>query len=95
MSYFVCLRALSDKPGENELGLEVTIFDGLVKNRVLSITISGKELDTFDPDDVLNRYHRIFSGSPETWYGQYYPTNEYLDREDVGDWALWYRIASR
>ena len=83
---------VSDKPGENEIRLEVTLFDGIVANRSLAISISGKEIDVFDPDDELNRYHRVFSGDTDTWYGQYYPSDEYLDREDIGDWALWYRI---
>lgn len=83
---------VSDKPGKNSLNIGVILFDGLVKHRALSISISGKEIDLFDPDDELNRYHRIFSGDPETWYGQYSPTDEYLDRENVGDWALWFRI---
>jgi hypothetical protein len=83
---------ISDRPGENELRLEISLFDGVVKSNTLEISITGKEIDFFDPDDELNRYHRIFSGDSETWYGQYYPTDEYLDREDVGDWALWYRI---
>ena len=52
----------------------------------------GISLALFDPDDELNRYHREFCGDPETWYGQYSPSDEYLDKEDVGDWALWYRI---
>lgn len=85
---------VSDKPGENSISLGVTLFEGLVKNRALSITISGKEIDLFDPDDELNRYHRVFSGNPESWCGQYSPSDEYLDQEDVGDWALWYRIVS-
>jgi hypothetical protein len=72
---------VSDKPGENEIRLEVTLFDGIVTNRFLSISISGKEIDVFDPDD-----------DTDTWCGQYYPSDEYIDREDVGDWALWYRI---
>ena len=83
---------VSDKPGRNEVRLEATLFDGIVKNRSLSISISGKEIDLFDPDDELNRYHRVFAGDPGTWEGQYYPGDEYLDREDVGEWALWYRI---
>lgn len=83
---------VSDKPGENELQLGITLFDGLVKNRALSIIISGKESDLFDPDDELKRYHRLFAGDPDAWYGQYSPSDEYLDKEDVGDWALWYRI---
>jgi M6 family metalloprotease-like protein len=83
---------VSDKPGENSLLIGITLFDGLVKDRAIAISISGKEIDLFDPDDELNRYHREFSGDPETWYGQYFPTDEYLDKEDVGDWALWFRI---
>lgn len=83
---------VSDKPGKNEITPGVTIFKGVVKNRSLSITISGKEIDFFDPDDKLKRYHRVFSGDPATWYGEYFPTDEYLDREDVGDWAIWYRV---
>jgi hypothetical protein len=79
-------------PGENEIILGVTIFDGAVKGRSLSISITGKEIDFFDPDDELNRYHRVFTGDPNTWYGQYNPRDEYLDLEDVKDWALWYRI---
>ncbi|MDY6857278.1 MAG: hypothetical protein SWO11_21765 [Thermodesulfobacteriota bacterium] len=42
----------------------------------------------------MNRYYRAFSGDPDSWYGHYHPSDEYLDREDVGDWALWYRIVS-
>lgn len=83
---------VADKPGENDIELRVTVFDGVVKNRQLAIGITGKEIDTFDRDDVLNRYHRSFAGDPGTWYGEYYPSDEYLDREDVGEWAVWYRI---
>lgn len=83
---------VGDKAGENDLQLQVTLFEGLVKNGSLAITIGGQEMDLFDPDDDLQRYHRVFSGRPETWLGSYQPADEYLDKEDVGDWALWYRI---
>jgi hypothetical protein len=84
--------SISDKPGENDLELGVTLFEGVVKNGSLAITIGGQEMDFFDPDDDLTRYRRDFSGNPETWFGDYRPGDEYLDKEDVGDWALWYRI---
>jgi hypothetical protein len=84
--------SIGDKAGENDLQLAVTLFDGLVRNGSLAITLGGREMDLFDPDDDLKRYHRVFSGKPEAWFGNYQPTDEYLDREDLGDWALWYRI---
>ena len=84
--------SVSDKPGENDLQLGATLFEGVVKSGSLAITIGGQEMDLFDPDDELTRYRRVFSGNPETWFGDYRPTDEYLDKEDVGDWALWYRI---
>ncbi len=83
---------VGDKPGKNDIELGVTVFQGVVKNKSLSFTISGKEIDLFDPDDELARYHREFAGDPAQWYGKYYPGDEYLDAEDVGGWAIWYRI---
>jgi hypothetical protein len=83
---------VSDKAGKNDIQVGATIFDGTVKSRALSIGITGKEIDLFDPDDDLARYHRTFSGDPSTWVGQYSPFDEYLDKEDVGEWQLWYRI---
>jgi hypothetical protein len=83
---------VSQKAGKNDLELGVTLFDGVVKNRSLSISIAGVEVDFFDPDDELSRYHREFQGDPESWAGQYHPYDEYLDLEEVKDWALWYRI---
>lgn len=83
---------VGDKPGKNDIELGVTVFQGVVKNKSLSFTISGKEIDLFDPDDALARYHREFTGDPAEWYGKYYPGDEYLDAEDVGGWAIWYRI---
>ncbi len=83
---------VSDKAGENDIDLGVTVFHGEVKNNHLSFSISGKEIDLFDPDDELARYHREFAGDPTGWYGKYMPGDEYLDAENVGDWAIWYRI---
>lgn len=83
---------VGDKPGKNDIELGVIVFQGVVKNKSLSFTISGKEIDLFDPDDKLARYHREFAGDPAEWCGKYYPGDEYLDIEDVGDWAIWFRI---
>lgn len=83
---------IGDKPRENDLNLVIPIFEGNVWKKALSITISGKEIDIFDPNDELMRYHREFSGDPETWVGKYYPSDEYLDKEDVSDWMVWYKI---
>lgn len=83
---------VSDRPGVNEVAPRAVLFDGLVRHENLSICIAGKELDLFSADDPLNRYHRTFQGDPKNWYGVYRPRDEYLDSEDVGDWAVWYRI---
>jgi len=29
---------------------------------------------------------------PAKGIGEYSPDDEYLDKEDVGEWAIWYRI---
>lgn len=86
---------VSDQAGKNDIEIKAILFDGLVKHESLSLTISGKEIDLFDPDDTLQRYHRVFSGDPKQWYGEYRPGDEYLDGEDVGEWALWYRIVEK
>jgi len=83
---------VSDRPGKNEITPGATLFDGIVKNRSLSISIAGRELDVISPDDELTRYHRLFSGDPRSWRGEYHPFDEYLDQEYVGEWAVWYRI---
>lgn len=82
---------ISDKPGKNEIDLGVTIFDGAAQ-KSLSIGISGKEHDFFTRDDDLKRYFRVFTGNPAKWYGKYRPDDEYIDKERVGDWEVWYRI---
>lgn len=83
---------IGDKPRENDLNLVIPIFEGNVWKKSLNITISGKEIDIFDPNDELMRYHREFSGDPETWIGKYFPSDEYLDKEDLRDWMVWYKI---
>lgn len=82
---------ISDRPGRNVLDLDVPIFEGVVRDR-LAVEISGVELDTFDPDDRLAAYRRIFSGTPEAWVGSFGPGDEAVEPEDLGDWKVWYRI---
>lgn len=82
---------VSDKPGKNDIDLGVTIFEGSASES-LSIGISGKEIDFFDRNDELSRYYRSFRGDPKKWYGKYQPGDEYMDKESVGDWQVWYRI---
>jgi len=82
---------VSDKAGKNTIDLGVTIFEGAA-TKSLEIKITGRELDKYDPDDDLNRYSRVFGGDLKKWYGKYYPGDEYHDKEDVGDWQVWYRI---
>ena len=82
---------VSDKAGKNTIDLGVTIFEGAA-TKSLEIKIAGRELDKYDPDDDLNRYSRVFGGDMKKWYGKYYPGDEYHDKEDVGDWQVWYRI---
>ena len=82
---------VSDKSGKNEIDLGVTIFDGYALDNLV-IGIAGKEVDWFGRDDKFRRYFRSFIGNPTKWYGKYQPGDEYRDKENVGDWQLWYRI---
>ena len=57
-----------------------------------AVQIVATELDTFDPDDTIGKYTRIFSGAPTSWLGRYAPGDEAIDPEDAGAWRVWYRI---
>jgi hypothetical protein len=37
-------------------------------------------------------YRRQFKGDPHDWLGEYKPSDQARDPENVGDWQLWYRI---
>jgi len=67
------------------------IFDGFVEKK-LFIQIGGVELDTFDADDRLGPYQRIFTGKPEEWIGTYASHEGEMPTEKVGGWKVWYRI---
>jgi hypothetical protein len=81
---------LSDKPGQNRIGLNAVIFDGWVEGQ-LALEISGSESDLLDPDDQLPRFRRTFTGSPEAWLGSYGPRTP-LAPEDLGEWSIEYRV---
>lgn len=82
---------ISDKPTKNVVKLNLPIFEGYVDD-YLGLEISGIEKDTFDPDDKLCTYKRVFKGTPDSWMGSYGPGNEKVEFEDLGDWKVWYRI---
>ena len=82
---------LSDLSGSNEVVLNAVLFDDWVESK-LAIQIGGVELDTFDPDDRLIPFKRVFSGDPIEWHGHYAPTGEAVDLQDPGGWKLWFRI---
>jgi hypothetical protein len=83
---------ISDIPGRNDVELDSVIFEGYVEND-LRIEIAGTELDTFDPDDVLGKYTRLFCGDPNRWYGAYGPDDEKpIEPENLTSWEIWYRI---
>jgi hypothetical protein len=67
------------------------IFDDWVDNK-LAVEIGGVELDTFDPDDDLASFKRVFTGDPAEWFGTYVPTGETVDVQDVGGSQIWLRI---
>ncbi|MEO0972059.1 MAG: hypothetical protein AAFX85_03120, partial [Pseudomonadota bacterium] len=85
-----CYR-VSDLPGRNQLLLDEELFSGYVAED-LRIEVIGLELDTFDPDDALGKYTRLFTGAPEHWYGRYAPSGAPVDPEDMQSWRLHYRI---
>jgi len=82
---------LTDRPGSNEVRLDATLFEDWAET-ALGIEIGGVELDTFDPDDRLAAYKRVFEGKPTDWLANYAPTGSPIDPQHLGGWKLWYRI---
>src|SRR5262249_55069228 len=83
--------SIPDKPGRNIVQLNLPLFEGFVEDH-LAVEITGLELDTFDPDDELCPYRRVFNGPPESWLGSFGPGDEKIEPENLGDWRVWYRI---
>ena len=82
---------LGDKSGENEVEINHVIFDAFVED-TLFVQIGGLELDTFDPDDLLCTYKRVFNGKPEEWIGSYASHTGEMNVENIGGWKVWYNI---
>jgi hypothetical protein len=80
-----------DTPGQNEIRLEEVIFDNFVES-ALFVQVGGLELDSFDPDDQLCTYKRLFSGKPEDWIGEHAAHSGAISVENVGGWKLSYKI---
>lgn len=83
---------ISDAAGQNVVLLDKVLFEGYVKDE-LRLEIAGTELDTFDPDDVLGKYTRIFCCASGHWLGAYGPDDESpIEPENLLSWKTWYRI---
>ena len=82
---------ISDKPAHNTVHLDLPVFEGFVQDD-LAVEITGIEMDTFDPDDKLCPYRRVFTGPPENWLGSFNPGKDDRQPENLGDWRVWYRI---
>ena len=82
---------VSDKPGHNVVELDTVIFDDFAADD-LRIEIIAVEEDTFDPDDSLGKYTRLFCGDANGWFGIYGPNGEVIEPEDLVAWRVWYRI---
>lgn len=71
--------------------LNQVIFEGFVSS-TLAVRLDVTEKDTLDPDDYLGRYVRTFRGKPSTFFGTYGPDGSWACEEDLGSWAIRYRI---
>jgi len=81
--------SLSDlgRPSRNVVELGATGFEGYVVGR-LALEVTDVELDTFDPDDTVHPYRRVFAGPSATWLGSYGPGDEVIEPEDLGSGRL-------
>jgi hypothetical protein len=82
---------ISDKPHKNTVHVDLPLFEGFVEKH-LAVELLGIEQDTFDPDDKLPPYRRVFTGPPDGWLGAFGPGDEEIEPEDLGDWRVWYRV---
>lgn len=81
---------LSLRSGETA-ALEQEVFVGIVHDH-LGLQVTLMERDTFDPDDLLGVYTRVFQCDPQGWLGHYAPGEMPLDPQSLGYWQLRYRI---
>ncbi len=50
------------------------------------------EKDMLLRNGKFKKYQRYFTGDPNKWFGNYSPKGEYINKEDMGNWQVWYRI---
>lgn len=82
---------ISGRKGRNVLDLNKVIFNGYAEHD-LAVEILATEKDTFDPDDSVGKYTRLFCAPAESWFGSYGPGDEPVDPEEAAAWRVWYRI---
>lgn len=64
------------------------LFRGWVVNNLTIEIFSGED----EEHERTCHYRRRFKGDPKSWLGEYKPSDEARDPENVGDWQVWYRI---
>lgn len=83
---------ISDNPAWNRLRLDEVLFEGEVEDH-MEIELIGTELDFLSADDQLDRYHRVWEGSPSDWIGHYRPGDEGSDDpERMSNWWIYLEI---
>lgn len=75
----------------SRLRIDQVLFEGYVKD-TLTVRVDAIERDTFDADDHLGAYTRVFDCDISRSIGAYGPSDERPDAENVGPWRIWYRI---
>ena len=82
---------ISDHPGKNIVTLNEPIFEGWVASH-LEVELTATEVDRLSKDDPFRPYRRVHSGDASCMIGDFGPSDEGVDPEDVGDWRVWYEI---
>ncbi|HXU06511.1 MAG TPA: hypothetical protein VN903_36395, partial [Polyangia bacterium] len=82
-------RTIFEGFADTNLAIDLNVVDvpEVVHVRPLDDDVSWTFHDPRSP-----RYRRIFSGAASRWLGDYTPTDEAIDPEDLGSWRVWYRI---
>lgn len=87
--------SIPEKATHNHVGpLDLVVYEGHVEvGEVLTLEITGEEVDYLSPNDQVEWYEREFEGDPATWHGPYSPWDEgSQDPEKRKQWRLGYRV---
>jgi hypothetical protein len=89
--------SVSDHPSMNRLKLDRVIFEGEIDDgETMVLEATGEELDLLTPNDHLEAYRRVFSGSVSEWVGRHSPWDEgsdaAVDPEQLKDWRFAFAI---